>query len=250
MTDEPPPTDDVATAKNAVRQRIWSLLDERGAVQPPGSAGHIPSFIGAEAAARRLAELPEWQAARVVKANPDRAQLPIRVAALAAGKLLYMAVPRLETVEPFYRLDPQQLDPAVDLSRVATGQGAAEVAPRVSLDEMDPVDFIVCGSVAVDRRGVRLGKGAGYSDIEVGLLVDAGLIVLGTTIATTVHDLQVVDEPIPASPHDFRVRYIVTPTRVIECPLPPPPRGIEWDEISSEQIASIPVLGRSARVQS
>jgi CysZ protein len=34
-----------------------------------------------------------------------------------------------------------------------------------------------------------------------------------TVIVTTVHDLQVVDEPIPDSSHDFRVDFIVTPTQ-------------------------------------
>ena len=55
---------------------------------------------------------------------------------------------------------------------------------------MRPVDLITCGTVAVDRQGVRIGKGAGYSDIEVGLLVEVGLITPETTIVTTVHDLQ------------------------------------------------------------
>lgn len=108
MTDDAD-LDLIAPAKDAVRQRMWSLLDEHHAVQPAGAAGHIPSFVGAGAAAQRLAELPEWDAARVVKSNPDRAQLPVRVAALAAGKLVYMAVPRLETLEPFFCLDPQRL---------------------------------------------------------------------------------------------------------------------------------------------
>lgn len=43
----------------------------------------------------------------------------------------------------------------------------------------------MCGSVAVDRQGARLGKGAGHSDIEVALLKEAGLIGPWTTIATT-----------------------------------------------------------------
>lgn len=37
---------------------------------------------------------------------------------------------------------------------------------------MRPVDIVVCGSVAVNRAGVRLGKGTGYSDIEAGLITD------------------------------------------------------------------------------
>lgn len=53
------------------------------------------------------------------------------------------------------------------------------------MDEMRPVDLIVCGSVAVDRRGARLGKGAGYFDIEMALLQEAGLIGPSTTTTTS-----------------------------------------------------------------
>jgi 5-formyltetrahydrofolate cyclo-ligase len=243
MTDPNQTPDGLAHAKRQVRERIWALLDQHGAVQPPGAAGHIPSFTGADQAAERLAELPAWTSARVVKSNPDRAQLPVRVRALRESKTVYMAVPRLETVQPFYRLDPQALaDVALDVA--ATGAGAARLAPRVGLDEMQPVDLIVCGSVAVDRRGVRIGKGAGYSDIEVALLHDAGLIHPETVIVTTVHDLQLVDQPIPDGTHDFRVHYIVTPTQVIPCPPTPPPAGIDWQLVTTRQMAAIPVLGQ------
>jgi 5-formyltetrahydrofolate cyclo-ligase len=243
MTAPDQTPDGVAHAKRQVRERIWALLDQHGAVQPPGAAGHIPSFTGADQAAERLAELPTWKTARVVKSNPDRAQLPVRVRALRDGKTVYMAVPRLETVQPFYRLDPQALaDVALDVA--ATGAGAARLAPRVGLDQMQPVDLIVCGSVAVDRRGVRIGKGAGYSDIEVALLHDAGLILPQTVIVTTVHDLQVVDQPIPDSLHDFRVHYIVTPMQVIQCPPAPPLAGINWQLVTLEQTVAIPVLGQ------
>ena len=243
MTDPSQAPGGVAHAKCIVRERIWSLLDQHGAVQPPGAAGHIPSFAGADQAAEHLAELPAWTSARAVKSNPDRAQLPVRVRALQDGKTVYMAVPRLETVQPFYRLDPQALEHA-DLDVAATGAAAARLAPRVGLDQIRPVDLIVCGSVAVDRRGVRIGKGAGYSDIEVALLHDAGLLRPQTVIVTTVHDLQVVDQPIPDSPHDFRVHFIVTPTQVIPCPPSPPPAGIDWQLITAEQTATIPVLGQ------
>lgn len=37
-----------------------------------------------------------------------------------------------------------------------------------------PFDVIVCGSVAVNQQGVRLGKGAGYSDIEVAHMTTSG----------------------------------------------------------------------------
>jgi 5-formyltetrahydrofolate cyclo-ligase len=204
--------------------------------------GHIPAFVGAEAAAARLAELEVWKGATVVKSNPDRAQLPVRLRALYDGKLLYMAVPRLTTLKPFYVLDPAVLEGELEVA--ATSGGAADVAPQVDVVEMRPVDFIVCGTVAVNRRGVRIGKGAGYADIEFGLLAEAGLIGPDTTVATTVHPLQVVDDDLPETEHDFRVDVIVTPDEVIHCAPARRPKGILSDHLSSDQAGAIPALNR------
>jgi 5-formyltetrahydrofolate cyclo-ligase len=68
---------------------------------------------------------------------------------------------------------------------------------RRGLDELGPVDLVVCGTVAVNRDGVRVGKGGGFSDLEFALLAERGLLGGETTIVTTVHDLQLVDEPLP-----------------------------------------------------
>jgi 5-formyltetrahydrofolate cyclo-ligase len=233
--------DELNQRKHAIRERIWTLLEHERAA-PVGVRGHIPAFIGADEAASRLAALPAWQEARIVKANPDRAQLPVRVAALGAGKLLYMAVPRLATPKPFYLLDPATLTAPYD--QVATGDGAARAVVTINVDDMRPVDLVVCGSVAVDRKGARLGKGAGYSDIEVGLLAEVGLIQAETTIVTTVHQLQVVEVEIPEAEHDFRVDLIVTPDEVIECGPQKRPRRLVIETLSEEQVAVIPVLAQ------
>ena len=64
----------IERAKQQVRDRIWALLERERAAQPPGRVvGKIPNFLGAEAAADQLAALPAWQAAHVLKANPDKA---------------------------------------------------------------------------------------------------------------------------------------------------------------------------------
>jgi 5-formyltetrahydrofolate cyclo-ligase len=82
----------------------------KGRPSPLGRvAGKIPNFLGAEAAADRLAALPAWETTRVVKANPDKAQRAVRARALTEGKVLYMAVPRLADELPFYLLDPEHL---------------------------------------------------------------------------------------------------------------------------------------------
>lgn len=209
-----------------------------------GVQGRIPAFFGADEAAERLAMLPVWQSARVIKAVPDTAQLPVRARALEAGKLIYMAVPRLADELPFYLLDPESL--TVPPAEAAAKEVAARLARKVSVADMQPVDLVICGSVAVNREGVRLGKGAGYSDIEMALLLEAGLIRPATVIATTVHSLQVIDEPLPETEHDFSVDVIVTPSDIIHCGPSRRPRGLVWEHLNPEKIAAIPVL--AARV--
>lgn len=234
-------TTEVDGRKDTIRRQVWDLLDQQGVVAGDGSAhGRIPNFIGADRAADQLAALPAWEDASVIKAVPDKAQLPARARALREGKVVYMAAPKLAPPQPFYLLDPAQL--AVPVEDAASSRIAPSVARNVGLDELRPVDLIVCGSVAVNRRGVRLGKGAGYSDIEVALLAQAGLIGPATTIVTTVHPLQVVEYDIPETSHDFSVDVIVTTDEIITCAPPRRPSRLDWDDLSAEQIAAMPVL--------
>jgi 5-formyltetrahydrofolate cyclo-ligase len=107
---------------------------------------------------------------------------------------------------------------------------------------MDRVDLVVCGTVAVNRRGIRVGKGGGYSDLELALLTEARLVDRGTTLATTVHPLQVLDEALPETDHDFRVGRVVTPEEIIKTRARRRPRGILWEDLDPEKIAAIPVL--------
>jgi 5-formyltetrahydrofolate cyclo-ligase len=234
---------EVRQVKEAIRERVWALLEQQH-VTEPGVRGYIPAFTGADTAAALLAELPEWQAARVIKIVPDRAQAPVRERALRDGKLLYMPVPRLGEDPPFCLLDPTRL--AIPARDAAYWQNAVKTAPRVPTGQMQPVDMIVCGSVAVNRAGIRLGKGAGYSDIEVALLTEAGLITARTVIATTVHPLQVLDGPIPETAHDFSVDLIVTMREVITCLPPRRPAGLDWETLPDGMIRDIPTLAARA----
>jgi 5-formyltetrahydrofolate cyclo-ligase len=219
--------------KQAVRERVWALLEGEGAARFPGARGRIPNFVGAEGAAERLGGLPEWRDARVVKSNPDAPQLPVRRRALADGKRVFMAVPRLREEKPFLRL-------TADATIKARG------AVPAAVEELGHVDLVVCGTVAVNAPGVRVGKGGGYSDLEFALLVEAGLVDVGTTIVTTVHPLQVLEEQLPETEHDFRVDVIVTPDEVIRTGVDKDrrPRGIVRSHLDEDKIAAIPVLAK------
>jgi 5-formyltetrahydrofolate cyclo-ligase len=234
----------IQSAKQQIREQVWEAL-ERHHVVDPGVSGHIPAFVGADAAALRLAALPPWQSARVIKANPDRAQLAVRARALQAGKTVYMAVPNLADPRPFYLLDPVNLP--VPAMRAALHQVAATFAATVAVEDVPPLDLLVCGSVAVNTDGARVGKGAGYSDLEFALLAEAGLVGPHTMIVTTVHPLQVIDGPLPETAHDFRVDAVITPEAVIACAGGHRPSGVLWDHLSRDKIAAIAVLADRAR---
>lgn len=235
---------DLLAAKAALRAEVWEALRAAKVARFPGAAGRIPNFTGAEAAARRLAELPDWKSAATVKANPDSPQLPVRQRALEDGKTLYMAVPRLAEPEPFFALDPDHL--AESPRKAASISGASRSARRVAVEAMTPVDIVVMGSVAVAEDGARLGKGGGFADLEFALATAAGLIGPSTAIVTTVHEIQVRPAgDIPLTSHDVPVDLIVTPERVIDCrgrSHARPAAGIEWADLTEEKIAAIPLL--------
>jgi 5-formyltetrahydrofolate cyclo-ligase len=235
---------EVLAAKAGLRDEVWSAMRAAKVARFPGAAGRIPNFTGAEAAAQRLASLPQWQAARTLKANPDAPQLPVRQRALEDGKTVYMAVPRLAEPEPFFALDPDHLSQTP--RQAATISGAARSARRVTLAELSPVDLVVMGSVAVAADGARLGKGGGFADLEYALASQAGLIGPHTVCVTTVHELQVRPTGlIPLTGHDVPVDFIVTPERTIDCRAGRPVRpaaAISWDDLTAEKIAAIPLL--------
>lgn len=233
------------TDKQAWRERIWDRMVSERVVGFPGAHGRIPNFTGAGDAARALAELPEWRAAATIKANPDMPQLPVRATALADGLVVFMAVPRLREPEPFLRLDPATL--TVPPRAAASIKGSSVHGVPVGLDDLPHIDLIVCGTVAVNRSGARIGKGGGYSDLEFAIGLEAGRIDDDTTIVTTVHDVQVVDDELPETSHDFRVDVIVTPTEVIRCVRAPRPPGVVWPHLDEEKIAAIPVLADRPR---
>jgi 5-formyltetrahydrofolate cyclo-ligase len=234
---------DLLAAKAALRQEVWTAMRAAKVARFPGAAGRIPNFTGAEAAAERLRSLPAWRAAGTVKSNPDSAQWPVRQRALEDGKTVYMAVPRLAGPEPFFALDPAHLrEPP---RKAASINGAMRLARRVRLDSLTPVDLVVMGCVAAGEDGARLGKGGGFADLEFALATAAGLIGPHTVCVTTVHELQVCAAgTIPLTSHDVRLDFIVTPERVIDCRRdgPRPVASIDWDGLTEEKIAAIPLL--------
>ena len=233
--------------KQTLRKRIWKLLERRHVTRFPFPAtGRIPNFQGAEQAAARAAALPEWQRARRLKCNPDAPQRALRLRALREGKIVFMAVPRLADERCFLRLDPARLGRR--LTQAATIKGAARLGEPVTPEELGHIDLIVAGSVAVNARGARVGKGGGYSDLEFALAREARAVNARTTVLTTVHALQVLNDDIPMTPHDVPVDLVVTPERVIRTRTAfAKPKGICWKELPVDRLEAMPELRNRQR---
>jgi 5-formyltetrahydrofolate cyclo-ligase len=230
--------------KQALRTRVWTLLERRGVGRfPLPLPGRIPNFAGAVEAADQLAALPEWRAAKRLKCNPDAPQRAVRLRALREGKDVYVAVPRLAAARCFLHLDPRRLGDR--LAGAATITGAAALGVPIAPHQLPRIDLVVVGSVAVNRKGARVGKGGGYSDLEFALATELGAVDTRTTVVTTVHDLQILSGAIPMTSHDVPIDLVVTPTRVIPCRrIFERPERIEWEAVPPERVAAMPALAR------
>lgn len=199
---------DVKTAKKLLREEIWMGLETNGIAKfPLPCFGRIPNFIGSEKAAGKVRLLKEWKEAKVIFANPDYAQRKVREYALLDGKLLIMASPKLK--QGYVVVSPRRVKGIENFA--STIRGAFKYGKNVNAQEIPKPDLVVEGSVAVDINGHRLGKGGGYSDVEIRTLKR----MFGSIpIVTTVHDMQVV-KAVPYEEKDEKVSTIVTPTKII-----------------------------------
>jgi 5-formyltetrahydrofolate cyclo-ligase len=161
---------------------------------------------------------------------------------LISGKTVYMAVPRLREEKCFVRLDPSEI-PSGKHYEASSIKGAFKFGRPVHPREIPPIDLIVAGSVAVNEKGARIGKGGGYSDLEYAIGRAFGFIKEGVTIATTVHPLQVIDQDLPETDHDFRIDFVVTPDEIFPThSFGGRPKGIMREHLTDQKISEIPIL--------
>nr|WP_269330177.1 5-formyltetrahydrofolate cyclo-ligase [Kineosporia babensis] len=79
---------------------------------------------------------------------------------------------------------------------------------RLGPDAATQADVLLIPAMAVDRTGLRLGRGRGYYDATLTRLSPKALVI------AIVHDDELVDE-VPAEPHDQRVAGVLTPSRTL-----------------------------------
>jgi 5-formyltetrahydrofolate cyclo-ligase len=182
---------DASAAKVAVRDR---LLTER----------RRRSLLEQQEAARSLAEhLLAWEPVRRAATVAAYASVPGEP---GTGPLLDALVDRgRHVLLPVLRPD-KDLDWArYDGELVSASRGLLEPpGERLGLEAIATADVVLVPALAVDRSGVRLGRGAGCYDRAL------GRVPVGTPVCALLHDGEVLDS-VPHEPHDRAVTAVATP---------------------------------------
>ncbi|MCX8014573.1 MAG: 5-formyltetrahydrofolate cyclo-ligase, partial [candidate division WOR-3 bacterium] len=160
---------------------------------------------GAESACSRLLEIPEFETAQCIFTAPDAVLIAARRLILASGKTLLVALPHIT--------DYKEIKGKELADKAITIQGFKRYgqSPKTS------ADLFIQGSVAVDLKGNRLGKGKGYGDREYEELKIKNLLKPNAKVITIVHECQIVaDFSNLVTEKDIKVDYILIPQRVIK----------------------------------
>ncbi|KAH8369427.1 hypothetical protein KR009_010684 [Drosophila setifemur] len=238
-------TQPIEPTKRSLRVQTWKKIQEgKVGVGFNSIFNRIPAFVDADKAAGLLVNEEEFKKAQHIKVNIDRALHDFKEQALLADKAVYLPSTRassalcLKVHVPADATEEQKKE----AFRV---QDIQKFRTEIGLDSGLKLDIVVIGSVVVSRDGYRIGRGNGFADLDIGLLIELGVITPETVIATIVHDLQVVDSlPLELfQKYDTPVDIIVTPTEVIRVAKRlPRPNGVFWELLSERRLKILPVL--------
>lgn len=199
----------IAEDKQKLREEIWQTLEMKNLIRTSNSCfGKIPNFKGASKAAMMLKNTSEWENSETVFSSPDSALLEVRKNSLKDGKILIMVTPKIK--EGYLLIDPEKVSGREQIA--STIAGSFKYGEKI--ESFPQIDLVVEGSLAVDLKGNRLGKGGGFADQEIAYLLNERAIGSHTAICTIVHPLQIVEDIITEE-HDEKINMIVTPDMVI-----------------------------------
>lgn len=204
MTDHPSGKSPFPPEKSTLRRE---LLAARRALSPEDRAA------AARALSRSALALPELAGARTVAAYVSVGAEPgtreLLDALRAAGKrvLLPLLLPDNDLDWAAYE-GPGSLAETAHPGKMRLLEPAG---PPLGPDAVTGADAVLLPGLAVDRRGMRLGRGGGSYDRVLARLERAGA---HPALVVLLYDEEVVAR-VPEEPHDHPVQAVATPSGVV-----------------------------------
>ena len=188
---------------DAVDGRKLALRDQL--VTGRGRRSLLEVSEAARAIAEHLVAAPEVRRAATVAAYVSVGTEPGTGPLLEELRVLGRRV-ILPVLLPDNDLDWAVYDGPAELQRA--GRGLLEpTGRRLGVDAVATADVVLTPGLAVDRTGMRLGRGGGSYDRAL------GRVPVGTFTCTLLYDGELLDE-VPSARHDRRVTAAVTPSGV------------------------------------
>lgn len=180
-----------SAAKVAVRDRLLTTRRRRGLLEMQADARAVTEHLLAWEPLRRAATVAAYVS---IPGEPGTG--PLLETLLARGRHVLLPV-----VRPDGELDWARHDGPL----AAAGFGLLEpTGPRLGPEAIATADVVLVPALAVDRRGMRLGRGRGYYDRAL------GRVPVGTPVCALLHDGELLEQ-VPSEPHDRPVTAAVTP---------------------------------------
>jgi 5-formyltetrahydrofolate cyclo-ligase len=188
--------DAVAAQKVALRDQLLTGRHRRSLLEVGQDAVAIAEHLAASPEVRRAATVATY-----VSIGQEPGTGPLLDLLTAAGRRVILPV-----LLPDNDLDWAAYSGPTDLA--AAGRGLLEpVGPRLGADAVATADVVLVPALAVDRTGMRLGRGGGSYDRAL------GRVPRGTFICALLYDGELVDR-VPHDDHDRPVTAVVTPSGI------------------------------------
>jgi 5-formyltetrahydrofolate cyclo-ligase len=185
-------SESIAAQKIALRDQLLTARHRHPLAAIPLNATAIAAHLMDTEEVRRAATIAAYVS---VSNEPGTGPVIEQLHALGRRVILPVLLPDNDLDWALYT-GPDRLVPA--------GRGLLEpVGPRLGVDAIGTADVVLCPGVAVDRTGMRLGRGGGSYDRAL------GRVPVGTFVCTLLYDGEIVDR-VPAAAHDRRVTAVVT----------------------------------------
>ena len=186
-------TDALAVQKIALRDQLTTVRRRRSLVEVGAAAQAIADHLLASIVMQRAATIAAYVS---IGTEPGTGPLLDAWEAAARRAILPIVLPDKDLDWAVYRGSA-----SLKTARLGLLEPLGE---PLGLEAIATADVVLTPGLAVDRTGMRLGRGGGCYDRAL------GRVPVGTPVLTLLYDDEVLDA-VPGGDHDRRVSGVVTP---------------------------------------